>query len=164
MVKGQIRKHWLYEGFSYVEIVIVLAIIGIAATFLVPTSLSQLSGNRVKYHSNNIQSLIFTAQQDAYGQKGGSAHGVKFNADSFEIFEGSSYSESTASLTFNLDYSVKITQVNLINLETLTSTDEVYFERGSIFPSAVGTLQVSNGNQSYSVTINKEGLVYHEKI
>lgn len=152
-----------FEGFSYIEILIVLGIFSIASFFFLPFSLSQLSASRVSYHAADVNSLAFGTQQNAFSQKNGSDHGIRFNTDDFDVFEGASYATSTSSYNVDLDNSVEFTDVDLELVGTSTSTTELVFDRGEFKPNADGSITLSDGAQSYTLYINEEGLIYYEK-
>ncbi len=153
-----------YQGFSYIEIVIVVAILGATTTLIMPFTFSEISKSRLSYHSKDLTSVIFTAQQNAYSQIGGSGHGIRFNDDDFDVFDGSSFATALSTYNVQLNYQITFTDVDLVDVVSSTSTNEVVFDRGNFKPDATGTVTLSDGAQSYRITINQEGLVYYEKI
>lgn len=157
------RLDRVYSAFTYIETTIVLGIFAISAFLLVPLSFSQLSSNRVSFHASDIASWVFSMQQDSFTQKEGSAHGIRFEEESFYIFTGSSYETSIHSTRLDLNNGVEISELSLNSVETGEPTDTLLFPRGDIKPTATGTIQLSDGRSSYKVTINKEGVVYYEK-
>ncbi|MCA9376391.1 type II secretion system protein [Candidatus Nomurabacteria bacterium] len=151
-----------HGAFTYVEVVVVLGMFAIAAYFMVPLSLSGLSSTRVSQPASDVTSLIFSTQQDSFTQKDGSAHGIRFNSSDYDVFIGASYATATYWDTFELKNTVTFTDIDLTDIATLTPTNELVFDRGSMKPNAYGTISLSDGSHTYTVVINQEGLVYYE--
>ncbi len=157
-------KDYKYNAFSYIEVTFVLAIFALSSFLLVPLSLSQLSSSRLSYYASDINSYIFSCQQDSYTQMDGSGHGLRFNEDSYDVFTGNSYSTSINSFNVVLNNNIEIIEVDLIDNATSNPTDELVFSRGSFKPNSHGTITLSDGSLSYQVIINLEGLAYYEKL
>ncbi len=153
-----------YKAFTYIEVMIVLGIFSIGAFLLVPLSFSQLGSTRTSYYAADINTFIFSVQQESYTQLDGSAHGIRFNADTYDVYTGSSYATATETLTITMNNDVEITDVSLTDIATSNPTTELVFDRGKFRPNAYGTITVSDGFVLYRVTINREGLSYYEKL
>lgn len=78
------------------------------------------------------------------------------------MFIGASYATATYWDTFELKNTVTFTDIDLTDIATLTPTNELVFDRGSMKPNAYGTISLSDGSHTYTVVINQEGLVYYE--
>lgn len=163
-MKNALLRSKKYRGFSYIEIVIVVAILGLTTTLMIPFTFSEISKSRLSYHSKDLASVIFTAQQNAYSQIGGSGHGIRFNDDDFDVFDGSSFATAASSYNVQLNYDITFTDIDLVDVVSSSNTNEVVFDRGDFKPDATGTVTLSDGAQTYRITINKEGLVYYERI
>lgn len=153
-----------YNAFTYLEIMVVLAVFSIASFLLVPLSFSQLGSTRTSYYSADINTFIFSVQQESYTQLSGSAHGIRFNTDSYDVYTGSSYATAIDSFTITMNNDVEITDVSLTDIATSNPTTELVFDRGEFRPNAYGTITLSDGFVEYQITINQEGLSYYEKL
>lgn len=142
------------------EIVVVLGIVlgvGIVAlTFSIP----QLQASQTVGLLNDMSSLLFVQQQNAYSGKNSKSYGIYFDAtaESYTLFIGNSYATAESSDEFSFPADTDIVLVSLND-----SSDEIVFSPGSLTPSTYGYVRVSNGIDSFILEVNSEGLIYTYK-
>ncbi len=147
------------NGYTILEFLVVIGIMLMVSLFTVSVSLPELQRERVGDTANNVASALFLAQQNAYAGNGNTAHGIKFNGSSFEVFEGETYDTKTISETIQLPANVRITNISFAD-----GKQEVVFPKDTIFPSTTGIVTFTDAQQNYRLTVNAEGLIYCEKI
>lgn len=141
------------KAYTLIEISVVLSLIILLAVIGSPILLSQLNTERVKFETENLNSLIFSTQQNAYAGKNSTAHGIKFETSRFILFEGNSFASAAFTEEFALQNRVQITNINLTG-----GAQEIVFAKSSFRPNNTGSLTLSDGIASYTLEINPEGL------
>ena len=152
-----------YNALSYIEILIVIGMLAVASALMLPITITELGSQRVAFHANNVVTLAFAAQQDAFSQIGGSAHGIRFNTDSYDVYDGSSYATATFSYNVELPEGLEFTSIDLTNPSSNPTTEYVV-DRGNLKPDSKGTVTISDGAKTYRITLNEEGAIYYEII
>lgn len=147
------------KAYTLIEVTLVLALIAMIAGIASPIFFSQLNNERVKFEAENLSSLIFATQQDAYTGKNMTSHGIKLETTKFTIFEGASFSSATVKEEFVFKNKVNITAINLTG-----GSSEIVFPQGSFRPTSFGTITLSDGLSNFIVEINSEGLTNFYKI
>jgi type II secretory pathway pseudopilin PulG len=146
------------KGFTLMEILVVLGImmaVGIVAlTFSVP----QLQASQTEGLLDDIRSLTFLQQQNAYAGMNSKSYGIYFGSDSYTVFTGTSYAarESGDELTFPSDTSIEGVYFG-------DSSNELVFTPGELAPSTSGYVRFSNNIDTFILEINSEGLLYAYK-
>lgn len=141
------------KGFSILEIVIVMAIMVILASFVLPASVKDIRKEEVKTAARDIAQQITTQQNNSYVSRNNSTYGISFAQKTYTTFTGNSFSTGLEKEINTLPGST-VESINLTGGST-----EITFLAGTFKPSVTGYIEVTNGFDSYRVTINKEGLV-----
>lgn len=140
------------RGYTLIEIVIVIAVVGLVVGLAVPVSISQLSRNRAIDAAAEISSNLFLYQQYAYAKKDGKRYGARFNEETYEmvISDNGEIDGSDEFITY--DYPDRV------EIEVL-SENEFLFTDGGFRPSDPINFSVNYGPSSVTVEINSEGLI-----
>ena len=133
------------EGFSIIEIIVVIAIIGFLATFGVIAGLDTFA--RYNFHSerDSAIALLQKARSEAINNIGEAAHGVYFGSDQPDLilFSGASYTGA---------YELKIEKSKAVSYSNTCAGDQVVFTQLS-----GGTTACEVKINGVPVTINNEG-------
>lgn len=73
------------NGFTLIEIIVVIAIIGAVSVFAVPFSMRQITNNRAYEAAAQLSSAIFSAQQNSYAFKDSKSYSVEVEPDEYSI-------------------------------------------------------------------------------
>lgn len=146
------RQH----GFTLIELVMVLALIGVIASFSAVMSLSSLSKSAVTQERDLFVTLLLRgARAASLANIGGTAHGVQIDNTNHQyiLFNGTTYTAGTASNRV-------IPYTNSAISITNSGGNTIVFEQlsGNV-TSGDGTLTVSNGNTSQSIIIRSNGQI-----
>ncbi len=142
------------KAYTLLELLLVLTLFSSVSAIVVPFTIRQISQGNVESEADKVRSAIFLTQQNAYTGRNSSDYGIKFNSDSYEIYEGASYAGALNIDVENLPSSVQFTAVNLGDLG-----DEVHFSLGSVIPSTDGVLTISDGTSTNTITITSQGSI-----
>ena len=148
-----------YKAFSLVEVTVVIGILIAVFSIAIPYMINDPTESRVQFEMSNLVSHVFEHQQYAFTHRNGSDYGVKFNTGSYVLFEGDTYATATDTLTIDLPSDITISDVSMSDTGT-----EVQFDQGEFKPNQYGTLKMSKDGVEYRMTINREGLVYRERL
>ena len=145
------------HGFTLIELVMVLALIGVIASFSAAMSLSSLSKSAVTQERDLFVTLLLRgARAASLANIGGTAHGVQIdNANhQYILFDGTDPNAASANKRF-----IPYTN-NAITINKNPPGDTIVFEQlsGNV-TSGDGTLTVSNGNTSQSIIIRSNGQI-----
>ncbi len=127
------------RGFTLVEMLTVLAIFVILfsiGTYALTSSRNRKSADVV---TDAITFKLEEAKADSISGKGGTSFGIKFNANSYVVFSGSTYNASdAANTTIALPDGISMSA-------TIPGADtSVIFARRSGVPNVTGTITISN--------------------
>lgn len=142
------------EAFTLFEVIIVLGIVLIISLVAIPIGISEFRTNKVENTAIDMRSLVQSSQQNAYTRKNDSSYGIRFNSESFDLFQGESVATATSVETIELENGVYIENVNLSN-----ALNEFYFPAGELMPDATVSIDISDGAKSFRLEINSEGLI-----
>lgn len=143
-----------YNGFTLIEIVIVIGIITLAVGFIFPLTISQIRENKLYSASEEVSGAIFEAQQYAYSRKNGLGYGIQFEGNEYRFLSGGSYATAAIDDTFTLENGITITTSNF------AAADDIFFSPGNIRPDAAGSLIISDGSKTIEITVNSEGAIF----
>ena len=138
------------RGFTLIEMVVVIGIMAIVAGLGATVSFTFLRGQRLQSAAEMIMAEALRAQIDAYTQAGDKAHGIKVLSDSVVRFVGSSYAGRTVAQDEVDTFPGSI---------TVSGLSEWDFAAASFYPGTAGTMTLSDGDQSYDLSISSYGLV-----
>lgn len=147
------------KAYTLLELLVITGVFVVVAGLVFPISLNQVQGNEVKSAASNLSSLIFSIQQDAYSRKDNTSYGVVFEAHQLIIYTGENYLARTSDESIEITQDITISSINLAN-----NGNEVHFPVGEFRPGNYGTIRLSQGNSSYDIVINSQGLIYYQKV
>lgn len=142
------------RGMTLVEILIVLGIAFFGLLFGLAISVPRLQSARLDSTMEDMTSVIFVAQQNAYAGRNSTSYGIYFNTESYVLFTGDSYATATSTEDISFPAGTSISQVSLDD-----ASSEIVFVKGSVVPSTFGTVSVTNERDTYVIDINSEGLI-----
>ncbi len=144
------------EGYTLIEITIVIAIVLAVSIFAVPFTLHQIQEGELANKSADIVSAIFTQQQKAYNRVNSKSYGIRFQSDSYIIFIGDDYASAEYTEVIELPEGINFTSIMFSG-----SVDEIIFAAGEFRPSENGNLKISNqSGLQKQINITAEGLIY----
>lgn len=147
------------KAFSLIELLIVMAIFSFVAVALLPQTVTQVKVTSLNGQLSELNSLIYQYQQNAFFGLNNKNYGVRFASNSYTIFIGNSYAAADSRETINLEVGNTISQINLAGGAT-----DLIFSKGTLKPNTTGNIRVTNGSETYQLTINSEGYTEYEKI
>ena len=137
-------------GFTFIEILIVMAIIGFLATFGIIAGLDTYSRYSFNSEIDNAIAMLQKARSEAINNIGEVKHGVYFDNSSPDLilFSGPTYTGS---------YEIKIGKNKTVSYSSTCSGNQIIFSQlaGTTTACAV-TIQ---GFKSTVITINNEGVI-----
>lgn len=139
------------RGFTLIEILVVVAIIGIIVSLAATADLNTLKGDTFRAEESTIVSMLTLARSRAMNNMFETSHGVCYVAPNYVIFQGSTC-DSAASTS-------ELTPAN-ISIASNGST---------IFPAFVfnrltgnttnGVIHITDGVKSADIILNNEGTI-----
>lgn len=140
----------LENGFTLIEIIIVVAIIGIVLSFGITIDLNKLKGDTFQFEVATIVSILERARSQAMSNLGDSNHGFCYMEPNYILFTG-----NTCTVTNS-----EIIQANtdIASSALTTFPTEIIFERLSGRTNNTEIL-VSHGLQETNIKINNEGAI-----
>lgn len=144
----------IYKGFSLAEIIIVIGVFSLISVLVLPIGLGQLEKNSALYTARDTASATFVVQQYAYNGKASGEFGVVYGTTSYTLYEGPSFATAVWSDQVPITSGATIESVVLSG-----GGNEVHFSKGSLLPDKTGAIRVSDGDSTYRIDINSEGLM-----
>lgn len=146
----QYSNSFFRRGFSFIEMIIVLSVLGIIFAITLP-QFSEIKNSQVlKSASGDIISSFKKAETETRASKDSSSYGVHFQSDKIIIFKGATFSANDAN---NQDVDI-IRPATISNISLSGGATDIYFNRLTGTPSATGTVTISiSGDQSMIKTI-----------
>jgi type II secretory pathway pseudopilin PulG len=156
-------KNIYNKGISLLEIIIIIAVIGILSAIIIPSFASFKSEQALKNTTVDIISLLNKAKLDSNSYLGGSLYSVYFETDKAVYFKGTTYSESNpTNEVVLLNSSVNIPSTGGINLTDTISANTITFPRLTENVRGYGNIVIRMTNSSERqkvITINKLGAI-----
>ena len=142
------------RGFTLVELLIVIAILGIVGGLSVPFIQSFQVSSDLATHSNTIARTLRRAQMQAITGLDSQSWGVYFDSAGKKLilFQGDDFATRDQSLDQQLDYSESFSV-------STDFSDEIYFVIYSGSPSVSGVVIVASLNDSKNISIDSFGLI-----
>ena len=124
------------KGFSLLEIIIVMAVIGLLSAIVIPSFNGTKTSKVLKVTSTNIDAILEQVKGNALAGKDGLNQGIYFTSTGYTPFEGTSYASSNSKgATQTIDGALSIT--------TTAPSSNVIFSRISGNANAVSTTTIS---------------------
>lgn len=144
------------QGFTMIELIIVIAMIGVIASFSAAMSLSSLTKSSVTQERDLFVTLLLRSTRAAsLANLNNTAHGVQIDNTNHQyiLFNGTTYTAGAASNRV-------IPYTNSALSVTNTGGNTIVFEQlsGSATTGA-GTITIGNGNTSQSIIIRSVGQI-----
>lgn len=136
-------------GFTLIELILVIALMGLLGLGTLPFSSNLLSRNAVDSKTNELYSFVKTAQLNSMLGKANSSWGVAINNGVLYLFKGNSFAER------DLAFDQKITLPSTI---TITEA-ELVFNRVNGELNQEYQLTVSSQLKTKTVSITRLGVV-----
>ena len=136
------------RGFTFIELMLVIALVAILGVFIVPVGLSFYQSQLLGETSDGLVSALRHAQRFALTSTHDNAFGVFITADTYTIFEGSAYASRIVSedVVFSIASTV-----------TVSGLQEIVFSEMSGTPSAIGSVIISSGNKVSQIDVLASG-------
>ena len=156
------RSAWQKTGFALLELLIVLGILAVILLLSIPGINLLLKTSLLSTTSEEIITVLKTAQNDTLSSQNNSQYGVYFKTttspNQYILFKGSNYTNRDTSFdkTYYLDSSVQFSSVNV------GANNEIVFDRlvGSTANSGSVTLQLTtDASQTKTMYIDNSGVV-----
>lgn len=143
------------RGFTLIELLIIIAIIGLIATFSVSSFIEYRDSQISRTVVADIHSLIKETKQKTIAAETTGQFSIYFSTSSLTVFEGSVYSPTGIS---NKVYNFPNTNLD-INLSD--SSQQILFSRLTGEVSSTGTIAIGHMrlNSTTTLTILESGLV-----
>jgi len=143
-------KHKSGAGFTIMELVIVIGIFAVVLAFGLPIGLDSYRNYLLTSEQRNLVSILRRAENLSLANNGGLPHGVALGEGQYVLYQGSSY--AVRNQAFDENYP-RVSSV------AVSSTPEINFLNLSAMPSVTGTIVLSNGLRSLTITVNDQGAI-----
>lgn len=137
------------QGFSLIELLLVITIIALLGTAILPVGSSFLIRNHLKNKTNEVVSSLRLAQINTLAGKENSQWGLYISANKIIMFKGSSYAVPGTSFDQSYDIPASI---------TITQT-EIVFDKLTGNPNTTANIAISSNLDSHTVSVNEVGVV-----
>lgn len=144
------------RGLSYTELLVVIAVMAILATVLVGVFRNMNEASALRVSAQEVDTVLRAAQNNTLASNDSTVYGVHIDTDAVTLFVGQTYDPLSASNT------VYVFQGTVVATTSLTGgVNDVVFARLTGYPSATGTIEVSNSGHTATntITIHGTGLV-----
>jgi len=119
------------QGFTLIELMIVIALIFMFSSITFPVSYSFFHKSALKDEAGNIESSLRKAQSLAITGRGDSSAGVKLSQDSYTVFEGETYQDRRTSKDLVIAFPIVM---------AIDGAQEVVFQKTTGLPIFTGMI------------------------
>lgn len=140
------------KGYTIFEIILVIGIMLVIASFVMPMSLRETKKNELNSYGRELESNIFYQQQLAYAGKASGNHGVHFQNNGYWLFEGETYETALHKDFFQFPRNISLNY----------NISDILFTRSSLKPHSINSITLNNGLDSFVISINNEGMIDYE--
>ena len=137
------------SGFSLLEIIIVIAIVAVVASFGASFSMNSISRSSLLSERDLLVSLLTQARAESLANVNESAHSVYIDTDSYVLYEGATYDVGNATNRV----------VPKVSSAAITGIDTVTFEQLTANVASAGIMTVEGDAQSYDIEVNSVGRI-----
>lgn len=149
------------NGFTFVELLIVIAIIAILSTVIVAALVNVRNARELDYATKEVRQIFEQARSNTLASQDDSNWGVAANGSSVTLFPGTVYDPNDPdNEVFELPNTIEMANIDF------NGGTEVYFLLGSGEASDPGTLEVrrkSDISSAHVITVTKTGIVNTQK-
>lgn len=138
------------RGFSLIELVLVVALVGVVSVFTYPMSLSLYNSQVFSDAHNVLVDSLHIAHSYALTQKNDTSHGVKIFEDYYVVFEGASY----VARDQEMDVSV-----SLPDTVSFSGSYEVVFDQFTGYVNESSDIVLADAYQQATVTVSQIGVI-----
>ena len=147
------------QGFTLIEVLMVLAMLSFIASATVLFSLSFFQGELVRNEENTLVNLLHTARAKAMQNQDGVAHGVAIDpigVNEYVLFSGNSFVNADPSTVQS------IPRANSFAFATNSLKEIVFFQLSGEVKTGgeIIVINTNKNNSSSTITINYEGAIY----
>jgi prepilin-type N-terminal cleavage/methylation domain-containing protein len=149
------QKRQLQRGFTFTEILVVVAVLGIIATFSAVTFVNMNKSSTLRAGTSALYDALSGAREQTLGASQDTVYGVHIASTSVTRFEGTVFSAGNpTNREFVFNGSIRATS-------TLISSGggNVIFRRLTGEPSQAGTIFLRNGISTTTIVIHASGLI-----
>ena len=140
------------EGFTVVEIMLVLGLVAVLASVLTPITLNFYRSEQLDAHTGAVVQALRRAQIQSMNLEDDSSFGVRFDFGEYVLFKGVSY------LKREQDYDEIFKLPQGFSLDGLS---EVVFSKIRGIPSDAGEIVLTIATQRAVISINEMGVVHY---
>jgi prepilin-type N-terminal cleavage/methylation domain-containing protein len=145
----------LSKGFTVIEILVVLAILGFLIMIVVPSFQTMRSNQILKSAVLDVVSALEKSKSQTLSSIDSSEYGVHFATDEVVIFKGQTFSSGDPNNEkVPLSSGVSVSAINLTGGAT-----DFYWNKLSGVPTKTGSVTVSTSSTSKIITISATGAV-----
>ena len=155
-----IKKNEYFQGFTIIEILVVVTIIIILAAIAIPYGSIFLAQNQLQDSTLNIIDSLRRTQSRAMSGMGEETWGIHFTNTSYTLFQGSSYDPVDPDNEVNdLSNVVRISSISLNG-----GGDDVIFNRvfGDTNNFGMIVLDDQNSDSQATISINEVGMIDYD--
>jgi Tfp pilus assembly protein FimT len=153
---GKNIKNKKLNGFSLFEVLITMAIIMMLSLLVFPITTRKVQESKLETYASQLAIDIYYQQQRAYQKNIPS--GVSLGVSSYYIFDGDTLGGATDTDLKQYPSNIRITSI------ALTGTNEITFANGEFKPTSYGYFDITDTQNTFRIYINREGLIWYEKI
>lgn len=150
-------KNFYQKGITLLEVIIVIAIVGILVAIVSPQFSKMKNSQIIKNASSDIVSSLNKAQSQTRASLDSFSYGVHFQSDKIIIFKGINFSANDAN---NQNINI-ISPATISNITLTNGATSIYFNRLTGLPSGTGMITVSissDASLTKIITISATGL------
>jgi len=137
------------RGFTLIEIMVVLGLVGVIAALSVAVSFNSLGRSSVHTERDTLVSLLWVARTKSLANVDQSAHGVHIEANTFTVFTGDTYSAS--------DPKNRVTPRN--TAISISGPSDIKFLQLTGDVAGAGTITLSGVGSTQTIEINDAGRI-----
>lgn len=147
-------KNSFKKGITIVEIILSISIIVLLISVILPRFSDMRNYETLKSATEDVLSVVDKARSQTLASVNSSEYGVHFETNNVIIFKGKTYSSSaTDNETIPILSPTSITTISLTG-----GVSDIYFNRLTGSPSASGSVVLSNGSFTRTITISATGV------
>ena len=137
------------NGFTLIEILVTLAIVGVVATFATIMSMDTFAGHNARAERDLVVSLLERARSQAMNNINQSPHGLHIDGGSYNLFQGTDWKHRAT------DFDADFPGASAVQ----ATGSDVVFNQLSGSPLATDTIIISGENRQFTISINSEGQI-----